>query len=726
MTQGDRLTAIKVLLVFLPVACFGQTGASQVFTRQNGTGSVLRSVESALNEIQDVRSYGAIGNFGAGGSHDDTTAIRSAITAACAFPGARVVKFPPPLASGYWMTSTISFPCGNITLDFDNFAKVIYTGTGDQFDTNGKSNITFNKPFLAGPGGVANQNGIHINNSNAIYIRDGFLGAFGVKPTTNTISACTAANPIVCTSPIAPASGVIILGGFSNAGTWSNFNAGVVATHLTAATFSIPFDGTGYPAIAGRVAWRSTDESGCAIKITPDSLQSEISWTTIEVWGTGICADATIDGANWHDNVFGVSTGNASGWAITSKNSVGSGQIKINHNQFTNPGGAMDIGPAGGEYYISENEQEALNINPPLMNQYSTAYHLDQALNYSFMDNVGSLHALGNNCFTPVNSSYGAFQRNSCFQPVMASFNIAGVGSNLQFDNNVDLSVGTPNTYSNPDYIGILTRGYFNGYVGQGTQYPQSPYHYNTQFPAPFNFGTTLAAAITTTAQSVITLTSGTGLVNGMLLYIGNEVLPITDSSASPVFTVSRGMNGTTAATHLINAPVSLGPAGTLLITSAGVSGTALGLGVGNGFTYIKGTAPLGGGAYTPVPHFFWGSTLVKNGNQGSTNAATWCTQVENAGANDASGLCETSSAYTTGGSFTAVPNSATFLRFPVKFRLIVGTGATAVLLSDGVGKTGIGGTPVFANNAAAIGGGLSAGMFYRTGADPDPVMVVH
>jgi hypothetical protein len=33
---------------------------------------------------------------------------------------------------------------------------------------------------------------------------------------------------------------------------------------------------------------------------------------------------------------------------------------------------------------------------------------------------------------------------------------------------------------------------------------------------------------------------------------------------------------------------------------------------------------------------------------------------------------------------------------------------------------------PVFANNAAAIAGGLSAGMIYRTGANPDPVCIVN
>lgn len=33
---------------------------------------------------------------------------------------------------------------------------------------------------------------------------------------------------------------------------------------------------------------------------------------------------------------------------------------------------------------------------------------------------------------------------------------------------------------------------------------------------------------------------------------------------------------------------------------------------------------------------------------------------------------------------------------------------------------------PIFADNAAALAGGLKIGNFYRTGADPDPVCVVH
>ena len=59
-------------------------------------------------------------------------------------------------------------------------------------------------------------------------------------------------------------------------------------------------------------------------------------------------------------------------------------------------------------------------------------------------------------------------------------------------------------------------------------------------------------------------------------------------------------------------------------------------------------------------------------------------------------------------------------------------TGDLAIQGNVGIGTTlptsmlQVIGIPVYADNAAAITGGLTAGAFYRTGSDPDPVCVVH
>jgi hypothetical protein len=52
--------------------------------------------------------------------------------------------------------------------------------------------------------------------------------------------------------------------------------------------------------------------------------------------------------------------------------------------------------------------------------------------------------------------------------------------------------------------------------------------------------------------------------------------------------------------------------------------------------------------------------------------------------------------------------------------------GNVGVGTSDPKSKLHVVGLPQYANNAAAIAGGLTAGAFYRTGGDPDAVCVVH
>lgn len=66
---------------------------------------------------------------------------------------------------------------------------------------------------------------------------------------------------------------------------------------------------------------------------------------------------------------------------------------------------------------------------------------------------------------------------------------------------------------------------------------------------------TTLGAAITTAGQTTFTSSAGASLKAGWLIKIDSEYLYIV-SVATNTVTVQRGVNGSTAATHLISAPV--------------------------------------------------------------------------------------------------------------------------------------------------------------------------
>lgn len=69
---------------------------------------------------------------------------------------------------------------------------------------------------------------------------------------------------------------------------------------------------------------------------------------------------------------------------------------------------------------------------------------------------------------------------------------------------------------------------------------------------------TTLAAAIVTTGATSISVTSGTGIANNTTIQINNEQMLVAAGGGTGTLTVIRGVNGTTAATHLNGATVSL------------------------------------------------------------------------------------------------------------------------------------------------------------------------
>ncbi len=72
------------------------------------------------------------------------------------------------------------------------------------------------------------------------------------------------------------------------------------------------------------------------------------------------------------------------------------------------------------------------------------------------------------------------------------------------------------------------------------------------------DFATTLAAAITTVGQTAITVASGTGApAANFRCRIDDELVLVTSTGAGTNWTIERGVEGTTAATHLLGADVA-------------------------------------------------------------------------------------------------------------------------------------------------------------------------
>jgi len=159
------------------------------------------------------------------------------------------------------------------------------------------------------------------------------------------------------------------------------------------------------------------------------------------------------------------------------------------------------------------------------------------------------------------------------------------------------------------------------------------------------------------------------------------------------------------------------GSGATLTVVAGGVSGNALQVS-GTSFGYASQAVATGIGRKYRL------SAYYKNGTT--------------------TGLLRVSS--TTGGSGDIVDsavNNASWTLASVVFTAVGTTtyidlmeNSSGTMLWDSVTLTelplvvatdfGVTGLPVYANNAAALAGGLVVGMFYRTGADPDPVCVVH
>jgi hypothetical protein len=80
---------------------------------------------------------------------------------------------------------------------------------------------------------------------------------------------------------------------------------------------------------------------------------------------------------------------------------------------------------------------------------------------------------------------------------------------------------------------------------------------YRENYAIAWALGANLAAAITTTTETSISGPSSTAYASGNIVRCDNELMLVTAAGASTI-TVVRGWNGSTAATHLIAAPVKI------------------------------------------------------------------------------------------------------------------------------------------------------------------------
>lgn len=108
---------------------------------------------------------------------------------------------------------------------------------------------------------------------------------------------------------------------------------------------------------------------------------------------------------------------------------------------------------------------------------------------------------------------------------------------------------------------------------------------------------TTLAAAVTSTSNNRVTLTSTTGVSVNTLLYIDNEALSVESLVGGGAVQVQRGANGTRASFHVNGAGVLAGPANAFVTVNpqgactagSGVFGFTPVVNVTNGLQFLCG-----------------------------------------------------------------------------------------------------------------------------------------
>lgn len=175
------------------------------------------------------------------------------------------------------------------------------------------------------------------------------------------------------------------------------------------------------------------------------------------------------------------------------------------------------------------------------------------------------------------------------------------------------LAIGTGAGTAATSDVGMFTESSDSRVSGTGSSVTTTTTNDTVQYVGTFNMSTenitetalfdgstkppstTLSAAITTTGATSITVTSATGFPGSgnYCIQIDGEVLQVTGGQGTTTWTVTRGFNGSTAATHSNGATVTAG-------NNPGSNAIAAG---GNMFAHSSFTALVfnSGDTYTPT-----------------------------------------------------------------------------------------------------------------------------
>lgn len=448
MMREGCLTAIKALLVLIPAVCFGQNGASQVFTRQSGTGAVLRSVESKLRETVSVRDFGAKGD----GITDDTASIALAINAACTITDSTLV-----LDSGTYIIAPVVAAnpilpaCSDLSITGPGTVK-IKPASGGYFSIWGSSGTAMSNVHLSGFT-------VDMNSANNPFVLSPFYPRIvlhtGTGGTNNTVDHVHVTDVL--------SEWVFFMASTNSSVTTcliDNVGGGTVDSDSSLIYFA--------PTAAGAIVQANT--------IKGSARNANFAKTAIEVQNTTVVANNRVSDMVSGLNLVGAAAATVSGDIVTGNLFTGVYQGIIPWSSSTEGASGFGLSDAlinGNDIQISQSSYAALggsscgicfqpNQNLPFRNIVTSDNHVSFEVSTDAAAPVNSSSmGIGYSDATNANScSVCQFPRNTVVNAPASAYVWAANGSSIGFSGSTAIN---PGSTLNPSLSGVARTGFFLG-----------------------------------------------------------------------------------------------------------------------------------------------------------------------------------------------------------------------------------------------------------------------